>query len=83
MENLYRKRQFYVEEEEETVHCALCGGALEGDERSYEWGGIPYCRTCMLDLPACELIRICEKDETRFFEGLGFTIHGRFPYAGF
>ena len=56
------------------VSCVLCGDRIGLDGRYYEMHGFPYCARCLLRLNGEELIRICEKEERDFLEGMGFSV---------
>ena len=53
-------------------YCVLCGARFSAEERFYEMNGFPYCEPCLLAADGETLVRICEKNEREWLEGMGF-----------
>lgn len=54
------------------VYCVLCGSKMDAEELYYEMHGFPYCAACLRATDGDTLIRICEKSEREWLEGMGF-----------
>ena len=63
-----------------SLYCVLCGGRIASEEPYYEMHGFPYCASCLRAMDGETLIRICEKNEREWLEGMGFL--ARFAKEG-